>query len=201
MRLMNTLVLLVCQGLFSQAALAEDPDWPCIQALVPEVSLAVLWPVPVDEETFSTWKDDKSIIELSMMVGSSESYTKEMSGKIEDWVSGIDESQRLSALSTLALGIMDYANERRSRFINGILKYSRHQRQVAQQIEDRMTELEKRRMAGESPQAMQEEVETLQWQTRIFDQRERAMASLCEQPVYVEQLMSDALRDIAVWLP
>lgn len=43
--------------------------------------------------------------------------------------------------------------------------------------------------------------ETLVWHQRLYDQRERAMRSLCDRPVELEQSLSEVLRELSYRLP
>ena len=48
-------------------ALAADPrypDWPCVQAKVPDISLAAVWDGPSLEEAAAKWKDDGKVSAL-----------------------------------------------------------------------------------------------------------------------------------------
>jgi hypothetical protein len=38
-----------------------DAEWPCIQAYVPEVAAAVIWPEPIEEQQVGGWRQDKEL--------------------------------------------------------------------------------------------------------------------------------------------
>src|SRR3954467_5167396 len=43
------------------AADPRYPDWPCVQAKVPEVSLAAVWAGPPLDDVAGKWKDDPKV--------------------------------------------------------------------------------------------------------------------------------------------
>src|SRR3954467_13895152 len=46
------------------AADPRYPDWPCVQAKVPEVSLAAVWAGPPLDDVAGKWKDDPKVSPL-----------------------------------------------------------------------------------------------------------------------------------------
>ena len=42
----------------------EDPDWPCIQRLVPEISAVTIWDGPPIEDALRTWPEKPAIRDL-----------------------------------------------------------------------------------------------------------------------------------------
>jgi hypothetical protein len=55
--------------------------------------------------------------------------------------------------------------------------------------------------APESVARQAEIEETLRWHERVYDQRERAIQSLCERPVVLEEKLSAVLRELGQYLP
>src|SRR5229473_4494197 len=46
------------------AADPRYPDWPCVQAKVPEISLAAVWAGPPLDDAHNKWKDDAKVSAL-----------------------------------------------------------------------------------------------------------------------------------------
>src|SRR5450432_1457646 len=46
------------------AADPRYPDWPCVQAKVPEISLAAVWDGPALDDATAKWKDDAKVSAL-----------------------------------------------------------------------------------------------------------------------------------------
>lgn len=198
-------------------ALAQDgdPDWPCVQRLVPEVSAAVLWPLPVEEGMQSLWQKDPVIRPLAERLGDLSAYTEAEAEAVNAFAESIPDAQKEMQLTLLAVGILDVTNGIRRHYINGIKRYTRQQIAIADQIGDTLNEISSVEGApqgaaarspdmpldGESDPRREEMMATLKWHERVYDQREHAIRTLCEQPVELEETLSDVLRDLAQYLP
>ena len=176
-----------------------DPEWPCIQRLIPEVSPAVMWPVPVEDNMRTQYRQDPLLRSLAEELGDIETFDEAHQQSISKFADGIAESEREFQLTLLASGIVDVSNRVRKDYISGIKRYTRQQIAISQQIEDTLNELSE--LEGQNTEAQQEVTETLRWHERVYDQRERSIQLLCEEPVELEQQLSEVLRYAAQYLP
>jgi len=205
-RLTLSMAVVLALGLHTtDATFAQeiDPEWPCIQRLILEVSPAVMWPVPIDESIADNWKRDRLKRQLSEQLGDLESFTDDHKSKIRSYAMAASEDQREIALSELVSGIFTVTNRVRRDYIRGIKRYTRQQIAISGQIEaslNRLGELEND-SSDSAVNETNEITETLRWHERVYDQREQAIRLLCEQPVELEQQLSDVVRDIAQYLP
>ena len=199
----SMLVFLFTAGVANAQQDTPDPDWPCIQAFVPEVAAAVIWPEFIDDETIGKWRKDNPSKVIVNDFGSLEVFTEADRERLAAFAESIPEAQRINALNMAADGILHRFNQRRSQYFDGIRKYTRQQIDVADQIEMHLNELAS--LAGKTDEASlarkSELEETTAWQQRIFDRRESAIRLLCETPVELESLLGDILRDLAQHLP
>ncbi|MEE9321029.1 MAG: hypothetical protein V3U76_11330 [Granulosicoccus sp.] len=181
-------------------AQAENTDWPCIQVFVPEVSVAVHWPMEISEAELTSWRDNKEVADLAQKLGDLESYTDELHAEVATFAESLSEADQLPTLNRLAAGIVDVTNDRRSLFLKGIKRYTRQQSAIATKIEAMLNDVAA--MDGtEQADSRAELQETLHWQERIYDQREQSIIALCDRPVELEQTLSEVLRDVAQYLP
>ncbi|MBX2885640.1 MAG: hypothetical protein KTR32_37135 [Granulosicoccus sp.] len=180
-----------------------DPEWPCIQVLVPEIVSAVYWPEIIDESLQGRWKEDNDERALAEKLADLEKLTDVERELIQEFAESIPEDERLEKLNILADGIVTAANYRRARFINGIKRYTRQQIAIAAQIEDTLNQLaDIEGNTDEETNASRLEIEeTLRWHERVYDQREHALLSLCERPVELEEVLSEVLRELSYYLP
>ena len=58
------LLAVTMTGGFCHAADPRYPDWPCVQAKVPEISLAAVWAGPPLDDVSGKWKDDDKVSAL-----------------------------------------------------------------------------------------------------------------------------------------
>lgn len=191
----------------ARAQPASPEDWPCVQVLVPELSAAALWPLPLDAAALGDWREDADAAALARRLGELERVDAAALAAIDAFAAGVSEDAREAALSRVAVGTLDVADERRSRYIDGIRRYTRQQIAISRQIEETLNllaDLDDAEAAGttletEAPRAEIEE--TLSWHERLYDQRERAIRALCERPGELEQTLSATLRELAYRLP
>ena len=180
-----------------------DPEWPCIQAYVPEVAIAVVWPEPVDDSIAKAWRKDERLKKIVRDFGSLETISESDRDRLGEFAESIAEADRIDVLNKAASGIVEQFNRRRSDYVRGIRKFTRQQIAVAKQIEGHLNELAtlSNRTDEESVSKRVELEETTAWQQRIFDKRERTIGLLCDAPVEVESVMGDVLRELAQYLP
>ena len=182
-----------------------DPEWPCVQRLINEVSPAVMWPVPVEEGMEDAYRQDAQIRALAEQLGDVGTFTDTHRQSIAEFADSVPEAEREQKLTVLATGVVDVSNRIRKDYIRGIKRYTRQQIAISQQIENTLNELSLleggKNNANSSGQSRQEIEETLRWHERVYDQRERNIQLLCEAPVELEQQLSEVLRDAAQYLP
>ena len=181
----------------------SDPEWPCIQVLVPEIVPAVVWPMVIDESLTGTWKQDESLVAMVDQLSDLNGWTDSERELIARFVESIPENDRVITLNRLADGIVTQVNQRRAQYIRGIKRYTRQQIAISKQIELTLNQLgDLERQSDSQSVAGQAEIkETLKWHERVYDQRESSIKSLCEIPVELEEKLSRVLRELAQYLP
>ncbi len=88
-----------------------DPEWPCVQRLVPDVSSAVMWPLPVEEDMHSLWKQDAVIRPLAERLGDLPAYTEAEAEAVSKFAQSVPDEQKEAQLSLLAVGILDVTKD------------------------------------------------------------------------------------------
>ncbi len=179
---------------------SQDPDWPCIQRLVPEVSAGMVWAGP-PVEAAGDWHDDTGISELAGKLASRSLPIRQAETAFDAFARtlGDDKDRRLTRLFA---GLLEVVNQERASIIAGIKRYSRRQKALADKIADKIAAL-KRLSADGAPDAVarrKELEEELVWDARIFDDRQRSLSYVCEQPVLLEQRLFALARAIMAHL-
>lgn len=180
-----------------------DPEWPCVQRLVPTVSPATMWPLPVDDNMMQSWAADDIIRPLAEHLGDLPELTDQERLAIQEFSENEAESDLEMRLTLLAAGVVDVTNRVRGKYIKGIKRYTKQQIAISHQIEDSLNQLS---LLGDKDDADSLEKrttirDTLKWHERVYDQREHSIRLLCEQPVELEQRLSSVLREVAQYLP
>lgn len=188
------------QSVYAQTV---DPEWPCIQQLVAEVSPAVMWPIPVDEQMMSEWAKNATVRSLAEKLGDLPEFTEAEHLQISQFAEGLAEAEREYQLTLLAAGTVEVTNSVRRNYIRGIKRFTRQQIEISHQIEASLNQLSllEGSTDNNSVEKSAEILETLRWHERVYDQREKTMRLLCEQPVELEQRLNEVLRDAAQFLP
>jgi len=180
-----------------------DPEWPCVQVLVPEIVSAVVWPKVIDESLIGAWKEDGSLTAMVKKLSDLDEFAESERQLIADFTESVPEDSRADTLDMLADGIITLSNRRRTQYIEGIKRYTRQQISIAGQIESTLNQLvELEALSDPESVIRQAEIEeTLHWHQRVYDQREHAIRSLCERPIELEEKLSGVLRELTQYLP
>ena len=179
------------------AATSEDPDWPCIQRQIPEISAGMMWAGPSVEGLADAWKQDPPVAELVGRLVARKTALDEAGRLIGAFAAGVADD-RNAKLSLVFAGALARINSERGQIIEGIKRYSRRQQALAKQIEDRTAELTT--LAKEKTEAARKARRKLEeqqiWDTRIFQEREQSLTYVCEVPVLLEQRLFALAREI-----
>jgi hypothetical protein len=167
---------------------AHDPDWPCVQRLVPELSAGMMWSGPPLDAS-NDWERDPELAKLAGQLAARRTSLDQAEAVITEYAEDLSPDARAEKLGTLFTGVLELINSERSRMIASIKSYARNQRQLAERITQenrRLDQLERDPQAG--PQTEPAELRSQRdWDLRIYDDRNRALRQVCDQPVQLEQ--------------
>lgn len=166
------------------AASGTDPDWPCIQRKQPHLSLGQIWTGPVPDDRTAELARDPRIDALAARLEQRRLPMEQAEAEIAQFAAQADDAR----LTALMVAIFDKIEPDRSALIEGIARYGRAQVDMARRIEERraaMAELE----AAPDPDfdAIDAAEEALDWDQRIFTERQQSLTYVCETPVILEQ--------------
>src|SRR6266849_8598507 len=91
------------------AAAPRYPDWPCLQANVPEVSIAAVWAGPPLDDVASKWKDDAKVRALVPRVAARRTPLDEARKAITELLEG-SAAQKTATGKLLFAGMFDTLN-------------------------------------------------------------------------------------------
>ena len=170
----------------SHAADPRYPDWPCVQAKVPEISLAAVWAGPPLDDVSGKWKDDAKVSALVAKLAARRTPLEEAQKAITEYLNGA--SDKTASGKQLFAGLFETLNAQRTQVMNGLERVTRKQREAADKI--RADTLALQALQGES-QRDQAKIDDLGnqlvWQTRIFEDRQRVIKFVCEVPTAIDQ--------------
>ena len=170
----------------SEAATRRDPDWPCQQIKVPTISAAAIWSGP-SLEGLPSWSADQEVADLVERLAARRTSIEDAQ-KLIDEFSDKAGSQKRARLLLLFAGVFEELNKQRDEVIGGLARVAHRQAASADQIRDENHDfLELRSKADSDPNKLKELGDKLDWDTRIFEDRNRSITYACEVPVLIEQ--------------
>ncbi|KZD22139.1 hypothetical protein [Tardiphaga robiniae] len=189
-----TALLLIWSGT-AQAADPRYPDWPCIQAKVPEISLAAVWAGPSIDDVSSAWKDDAQVSALVERLATRRVPVEEAQKAITDFLSQSPDKARAGKL--IFAGLFDSLNAQRATVLAGLERVTRKQREAADRVRADTAMLQTLQNASPPDQAKIDELNNkLLWEARIFDDRRRVVTFVCEVPTLIDQRLFALSRTI-----
>lgn len=175
----------------SRALDPRYPDWPCQQLKVPEISIASVWNGPTIDSIDAIKPTDPKEVELVARLAARRTPMDDAKKLIADFVVGSKE-ERLEKAKTLFAGLYSTLNAQRDEVMDGIERFSRKQKEMAADVRDEAQKLRAMQDKADGDQAQNEELANrLAWQTRIFEDRQKAASYVCDVPVQLEKRLFD----------
>lgn len=200
---LSTVFIVGLSALAAPAATAagNDPDWPCVQRKVTEISAGQVWNGPSLDGLGDSWRTDGNLADLARTIASRRTDMAEAKQKIAAFAAaGADKNRRLTLLFA---GVLATINAERSSIIAGIGRYARRQQGLAQKISAQSAELDQLPRAGATAEQVDRREELLEiqaWDALIFRERERSLQYVCELPVLLDQRAFALGREISAQL-
>jgi hypothetical protein len=171
----------------------HDPDWPCQQIKVTQLSLASVWsgpPVPAD------WQQDQPAVDLARAVAQRRMAMEQAQQKIRAFAQQAGE-QKQEQLLTLMGGLFSTLDEERSSVIAGLDRFGARQKELAAQLRDdneklRVLQADSGSDAGEINQTTQRVI----WEAQVFQDRRQALSYACDVPSKIEQRLFALARTV-----
>jgi hypothetical protein len=171
----------------SRAADPRYPDWPCVQAKVPDVSVAAVWDGPPIEAVADTWQDDPGIKDLVARLAARRTSMEEARKSIAEFLTG-DVTAKADKGKLLFAGLFETLNSQRTEIMNGLERLTRSEKSLAEQIKSDTLALHELQDQPKPDQAKIEELANrIEWNTRIFEDRRKSIRYACEVPVIIEK--------------
>ena len=167
------------------------PDWPCQQLKVPEISIASVWTGPPIEATDKEKPLDPKEAELVARLAARRTDIEVARKLIAEFVTGTSEEKQEKAKRLFA-ALYATLNAQREEVMNGIERFSRKQKAMADEIREQARKIREMQDASSADPAKSSELASqLSWQTRIFDDRRKSTAYVCDVPVLIEKRLFD----------
>jgi hypothetical protein len=179
----------------AQAADPRYPDWPCVQAKVPEISIPAVWAGPPIDDVANSWKDDAAVAALVERLASRRIPVEQAQKAVADFLA--QSSDKTKAGKLIFAGLFDSLNAQRSAVLSGLERVMRKQREAVEKIRADTASLQTAQSAASPDQAKIDELNNqVLWEARIFDDRRRVVSFVCEVPTIIDQRLFALSRTI-----
>lgn len=178
----------------------DDPDWPCIQRKVPNLSIGQMWAGPlIEEPDLKAWRENADALALAPALAVRRTSDEEAAGLIQDLAARLGDSKDRT-LTLLFAGTFQLIERERSQIIKGIGRYARTQTALTKAIENTQNTLTKLQAIKDPDFETQDRIEELEdkilWDTRIYKDRVQSLTYVCETPVILERRAFGLAREI-----
>jgi hypothetical protein len=179
-------------------ALAQNSteDWPCVQRKVPTISAGAIWSGP-DLASASPWSEDSEAAQLAQKLASRRVDLDEADRLIEEFAKSAGREKDTRLVRVFA-GALELINAERDRILQGIQRYARGQRLLADRIREQSDKIGAVRdePAAQPSKDLTEVERQFAWDKRIFEERRRSLTYVCETPIILERRAFEIARRI-----
>jgi hypothetical protein len=164
----------------------QDPDWPCQQRLVPEVSAGTYWPGTLPEPGSSL---PDSVAKLVGETASRSIPVEEATAHIAGFLHGLGPAARKALAPQAFIAIVAAANEERAQVIESLKDLMRRQRDVAALVSKANGELAAipADAEGEAAAKRAEIAQRRDFLARTFEATRKTIRYACEAPGQIDQ--------------
>ena len=191
-RLLAALALLagLAAGLAAAQIQHEDPDWPCVQRLVPVLGAAAYWGGPEPAEG-TGWRDDPAAAAAVAGAAPRGVDVERGTDLLRAYLATQPPDARPAAAARAMEGLTAAVNEQRGVIIERLRNLTRRQRAVAERVSASSARLRALPLdAPERPDLAAQRVLIL----REFDEVQRTIVYACEVPVEMEARLGSYAR-------
>jgi hypothetical protein len=184
-------------SLAAHAADPRYPDWPCVQAKVPELSVAAVWDGPPIDKVGDAWKDDPKLRDLVGRLAARRTPLEDAQKAAGDFVTaaGADKTEKAKLLFA---GLFAELNQQRVEVMDGIDRIAQKEKELAETVRSDRAALSELQDSKDADQTKLDELSNrLQWGTRIFEERRKTIRYVCEVPTVIERRLFALGRAIA----
>jgi hypothetical protein len=174
----------------------RDPDWPCEQVKVPELSLAAVWSGTVPDDQTADWRKDPQTADLVQVMAQRRVPIEEAQTRIRAFAAQTGDQKQPKLLSALG-GVFSVLNEERSSVVAGLDRFGARQKELATSIRDDNEKLRALRSDQTATAAeVNQMVQQITWEAQVFQDRRQALRYACDVPGKIEQRLFAVARAV-----
>jgi hypothetical protein len=188
-------------GAAAAFAAESQKDWPCVQVKVPDISPAMMWSGPALEGENADWRKSPEAAALASKLVVRRYTEEEVAAMVSGFAAKLKDDQKSREMTRIFAAAFESIAAERREVIAGIERFTRRQRELAGTVNATRREYDAAKAIAEpTPEqvAKRDEIlERLNWETRIFDDREKSTTYACEIPTLLEQRLFLISRELA----
>jgi hypothetical protein len=194
--LLSLAVLAAAASREAGAADPRYPDWPCVQAKVPDISIAAVWDGSPIDDVVNAWHDDPAIESLVVRLAARRIPLEEAQKNVTDFIAAAGAGKTRKGVLLFA-GLFDTLNHQRTEIMDGLERLQRREKDLADQIRADVAALREQQDKPQRDEAKINELNSkIEWGTRIFDDRRKSVKYACEVPTLIERRLGALARTI-----
>ncbi len=200
---LNLVLGVLAVSMLSVPAPAYEPkkNWPCVQVKVPELSPAMMWAGPELTGPAAEWRKSPNAGTTAKKLVVRRYDEAQVAQFIAAFAEQLSRDERQVEMTRLFAASFDLVAAERRDVMAGIERFTKRQKELADNVRKTRAELEaslKHQDPSDQQLAERREIEErLNWQTRIFDDREKSTRFVCEVPTLLEKRLFLIAREIA----
>lgn len=179
----------------------RDPDWPCQQIKVSQLSPATLWAGPALDEAQAHWRDDPATAALVANLAQRRVPLDQAKAEIAAFANqaGAQKQDRLLALFA---GLFATLDEERTAVVNGLDRFGSRQKALADKVRGEADTLHAEQAAATPDEQKLATIgNEIGWDTRVFEDRRTSLHYACDVPNIIEQRLFALSQAIQAALP
>jgi hypothetical protein len=194
MRCVLVAMLLAPVVAFAAPPGGRDPNWPCQQIKVPDLSLAAIWSGAAIDPSRAAWKDDQAVADLVQRLAPRRQPIDQAQELIHDFAQHAGERKQ-TQLPLLMIGIFTVLGDERDSVMAGLDRFGGRQQELAAVVREDNEKL-RALQADRSPDAsaVQQMTQKVTWEVEVFQDRRQALTFACDVPGKIEQRLFSLAR-------
>jgi hypothetical protein len=172
---------------FAQPPGQRDPNWPCQQIKVPEMSLAAVWSGSAVDTSDTTWKDNPTVADLVDRIAPRRVPIDYAQSLVHDFAQHAGEQKQPQMLQVL-VGLFNVLGQERDSVMTGLDRFGGRQKELAIQVRADNEKLRSMQVdTAADPKAVQQLTQQVTWEVEVFQDRRQALSYACDVPGKIEQ--------------
>ncbi len=179
----------------------RDPDWPCQQIKVLQLSPAALWAGPALDDAQAHWRDDPATAALVARLAQRRIPLDQAKAEIASFADAAG-AQKQDRLLALFAGLFATLDEERTAVVTGLDRYGSRQKALADKVRGEADSLHTEQAAATpDEQKLATLGNEIGWDTRVFEDRRTSLHYACDVPNIIEQRLFALSQTIQAALP